>query len=211
MMSDASSVGPERCDELHHLADHQGDGGERRAELVGRRGRETVELRQVLLARQHEFRRRQRIRQQAGLLGHTRFVDADEADPEDDRAPGPDAEQEGEPHRLARMPGKGQVPEHEQGRGDDRETTQEHGAGGRHRGRRDHHRRQQQHGKRVLETSGQEQQRRELNEVVAEEQRRGLVGETVAHGIAPPHADVHGDRERDDEEAPAGRERGTPE
>ena len=194
-------------DELHHLPHHQSDGGEWRAEFVSRRGRKTVELRQVLFACQHEFRSRQRVRQQPGLLGHTRFVDADEPDPKNDRAPGPDAEQEGKPHRLARMPREGQMPEHEQGRGDDRETAQKHGAGGRHRGRRDHDRRQQQHGKRVFETSGQEQQRRELDEVIAEEQRRGLVVETVAQGVAKSHADVHGDRERDDEETPAGRER----
>ena len=173
---------------------------------MSRGGREPVELRQVFLARQYEFRGRQRIRQQAGLLGDTRFVDADEGDPEDDRAPGSDAEQEGEPHRLAGVPGKRQVPEDQQGRGDDRETTQKHGAGGRHRSRGDHHGRQQQHGERVFETPGQEQKRRELHEVIAEQQGRGLVGETMAHGIAPPHADVHGYRKRDDEEAPADRE-----
>ena len=46
------------------------DGGERRAELVRGGGREPVELRQVLLAREHELGRRERVRELARLLGH---------------------------------------------------------------------------------------------------------------------------------------------
>ena len=48
------------------LGDHR-DGGERRAELVGGGGREPVELREMLLARQHQLGRRQRVGELARL------------------------------------------------------------------------------------------------------------------------------------------------
>ena len=57
-----------------------GDGGKRRAEFVRRRRSKSVELREMLLARQHQFGRRQRIRKLARLLGHLPRVDADIAD-----------------------------------------------------------------------------------------------------------------------------------
>ena len=71
---------------LQLLGDHR-DGGERRAELVRGGGGEAVELRQVLLARQHEFGRRQRIGELARFFGDLPRIDADEADREQDREP----------------------------------------------------------------------------------------------------------------------------
>ena len=50
------------------LGDHR-DGGERRAELVRGGGREPVELREMLLARQHQLGRRQRVGELARFLG----------------------------------------------------------------------------------------------------------------------------------------------
>ena len=60
---------------------------ERRAELVrGGRGK-PVELRQMLLARQHQLGRGQRVGELARFLGDLPGVDADEADREQDREP----------------------------------------------------------------------------------------------------------------------------
>ena len=71
------------------LRDH-GDGRERRAELVRGRGRETVELGQMLLARQHQLGRRERVGELPRLLGDLPRIDADEADREQDREPDAD-------------------------------------------------------------------------------------------------------------------------
>ena len=57
------------------LLRHERDGGERRAELVGGRGGEAVELRQVLLAGEHHLGRGERLRELARLLRHAPSVD----------------------------------------------------------------------------------------------------------------------------------------
>ena len=53
---------------LELLRDHR-DGGERRAELVRGGGGEPVELREMLLAREHELGRGERVGELARLLG----------------------------------------------------------------------------------------------------------------------------------------------
>ena len=58
MSSPCGDVGRDRVGQL--LGDHR-DGRERRAELVRGGGRQPVELRQMLLARQHQLGRGQRV------------------------------------------------------------------------------------------------------------------------------------------------------
>src|SRR3954452_23151077 len=58
--------------------DH-GDGGERRAELMRSSGGEAVELRKMLLARQHQLGGGEGIRQLACLLGQLPRMHANEA------------------------------------------------------------------------------------------------------------------------------------
>ena len=53
---------------------------ERRAELVRGGGREPVELREMLLAREHQLGRGERVRHQAALLGDLPRIGADEHD-----------------------------------------------------------------------------------------------------------------------------------
>ena len=86
---------------LQLLGDHR-DGRERRAELVRGGGRKPVELRQMLLARQHQFGRGQRLGDLPAFLGDLPRIDADEADREQDREP--DAEQI-DPRQLERIVG----------------------------------------------------------------------------------------------------------
>ena len=69
------------------LLRHQRDGGKRRAELVGGRGREAVELREVLLAGKHQLGRGERLRQLARLLGDPPGIDPGEGGAEQDRRP----------------------------------------------------------------------------------------------------------------------------
>src|SRR6185437_6929150 len=57
-----------RLEHALDLAHNQRDGGERRAELVGGGGGKAVELRQMLLARQHQFGGGQRVGKLARLL-----------------------------------------------------------------------------------------------------------------------------------------------
>ena len=64
---------------LQFLGDHR-DGRQRRAELVRGGGGEPVELREMLLARQHQFGGGQRVGELARFLGDLPGVDADEAD-----------------------------------------------------------------------------------------------------------------------------------
>ena len=71
------------------LLRHEGDGGERRAEFVGGRGREAVELGEVLLAGQHQLGRGERLGELARLLGDPPRVDARERRAEQDRGPDP--------------------------------------------------------------------------------------------------------------------------
>ena len=59
---------------------HDGDDRERRAEFMRRGGGEAVELRQVLLAFQHEFGRRKRVGELAAFLGDLPRVDRNIAD-----------------------------------------------------------------------------------------------------------------------------------
>ena len=65
------------ADPVELLGD-QRDGGERRAELVRGGGGEAVELREMLLARQHQLGRGQRLGELARFLGDAPGVDAGE-------------------------------------------------------------------------------------------------------------------------------------
>ena len=84
------------------LLGHEGDGGERRAELVGRRGRQAVELGEVLLAGQHQLGRGERLGELARLLGHPPGIDAGEGGAEQDRGPDPGHVEEGQRRALRR-------------------------------------------------------------------------------------------------------------
>ena len=69
--------------QLQFLDDYR-DGRQRRAELMGGRRRQAVELRQMLLAREHELGRGQGLGDLPALLGDLPGIDADEADREQD-------------------------------------------------------------------------------------------------------------------------------
>ncbi len=71
---------------LQFLGDHR-DGRQRRAQLVRGGGGEPVELREMLLARQHQLGGGERVGELARLLADLPGIDADEAHAEQDRQP----------------------------------------------------------------------------------------------------------------------------
>ena len=77
-------VGGDRV--LQLLGDHR-DGRQRRAEFVRGGGGQAVELREMLLARQHQFGGGQRVGELARFLGDLPGIDADESDGEQEREP----------------------------------------------------------------------------------------------------------------------------
>src|SRR6195256_993642 len=78
------------AERLFQLARHQRDGGQRRSEFVRGRGREPVELGEMLLAREHDLGRRQRLGELARFLDDLPRIDADIADAQQDGEPDPD-------------------------------------------------------------------------------------------------------------------------
>ncbi len=195
-----------RQDVVELLGD-EGDGGERRAELVRRRRREAVELGQVLLPGEDELRRGEGLGELARLLRHPPGIDAGEGRAEEDRRPDPGHVDEGQVEPLAGKPRQWPVHEDEKRRRADREEAEPEGSLRRERRRGDEHRRQHQHREGVLEAAGQVEQGRELEEIEGEEQGRGIVGQAMARRKADAQGEIDPGRERDDEEAEPERQR----
>ena len=191
---------------LQLLGDHR-DGRERRAELVRGGGGEPVELRERLLARQHQLGRGQRLGELPAFLGDLPGVDADEADREQDREP--DAEQI-DPRQLQRIlgvPRQRIVHEHQHGGAQHGKAAEHQRDARRQRGRRQQHRRQEQEGERVLQSAGQEQQHRKLGDVEGEQPGRALRLEPLRQAEAHAQRDVEPGRQRDHREAGPDRQR----
>ncbi len=72
------------------LADHERDGRKRRAEFVCGGGGKTVDRGNLLLAREHEFGRGQRIGKFSCLISDAPGIGADEGDRDHDRGPNAD-------------------------------------------------------------------------------------------------------------------------
>ena len=101
---DILGIGRAGLERPFDLADHHGDGREWRAELVRGGGGQAVELGQMLLARQHQFGRGERIGELARFLGDLPRVNADIADGEQDREPDADHVDFGELKRVLGIP-----------------------------------------------------------------------------------------------------------
>ncbi|BAQ48319.1 hypothetical protein Maq22A_c27440 [Methylobacterium aquaticum] len=185
---------------------HHRDGGERRAEFVGRRRRQPVELRQVLLAGEHQLGRGERPGELARLLGDPPGVDPREGGAEQDRGPDARDVQERQFQGLAGEPRQRPVDEGEHRRQADGEEPQRQGVGRGQRGRGDQHGCQEEQRERVLQPAGEEEERRELDDVEGEEQHRRVVAEPMARRVADAQRQVEPGRGRDDEEAPAERQ-----
>ncbi|MEY9444996.1 hypothetical protein ABIE82_002444 [Bradyrhizobium diazoefficiens] len=172
------------------------------AELVRGRGGEAVELGQMLLARQHQFGRGERIRKLARLLGDLERVKAGDADREHDREPDADEIDRRQHQRIVGIPGQRQV-EEEQDRGaGDRQHAKPEGEAGRQRGCRDQHRCEEQERERVLEPAGEEQQAGQLHDVQRKQSGR-------LHRLQPLQRIGHGlerqiERGRQGDDADAG-------
>ena len=74
------------------------------AEFVRGRGGKAVELREMLLARQRQFGRRQRVGELARALGDLPRIGADEADREHDREPEPEHKERRQRERVFAHP-----------------------------------------------------------------------------------------------------------
>ncbi len=180
--------------------DHR-DGGERRAQLMGGRGRQPVELREVLLARQHQLGRRQRVGELAGFLGDLPGMQADERDREQDGKPHAHDIDRRQLERRLGVPRQRIVHEHEHGRAGDGEAAEHQRHARRQRGGRDQHRSEKQDRERVLQPAGEEQQHGELGDVEGEQPRRPVGLEPLRHRKANAQRDVEPGGERDHRQA----------
>ncbi len=147
------------------LARDQEDGRQRRAEFMGGGGGEAIELGQMLLARQHQFGRGERIGKFARFLGDLERVEAGDADREQDREPDAEQVDRRQHQRIFALPRQRQMKEHQRRGAGDRQAAERHRQPHRQRGRRDQHRCEEQEGERVLQPAGQEQQSGQLDDV----------------------------------------------
>jgi hypothetical protein len=136
---------------------------------VGCRGGKAVELGQMLLARQHQLGRGQRVGELARFLGDLERVEAGDADREHDREPGAGEIDRRQHQRIIRVPWQRQVPEdQERGAGHGQQADAEGQPGGQRRGR-DQDGREEQERERVLQSTGEEQQPRQFHDVERQE------------------------------------------
>ena len=192
--------------QLQLLDDHR-NGRERRAELVGGRGRKPVELRQMLLAREHELGRGQRLGDLPALFGDLPGIDADEADREQDRKPDAQQIDPGQFERIVGVPRQRIMREHQHGRAYHGEHAEDDGDARRQRGRRQQHGRQEQKREWIFQPAGQEQKHRKLGDVESEQPRRALGLEPLGQAEPHPQRDVQPGRQRDHREAGPDRQR----
>ena len=191
---------------LQLLGNHR-NSRQRRAEFVRGGGRQSVELREMLLARQHQFGGGQRVGELARFLGDLPSIDADEADGEQDREPDADHVDRRQLQRIVAVPRQRIMREHQHGRAGHREGAEHQREARRQRGRRQQHRTQEQEGERILQSAGQEQQHRQFGDVEGE-QPGGAVGlQPLRHVETQAQRHVEPGRQRDHREAGPDRQR----
>ena len=174
-----------------HFLDDECDGRQRRAEFMGRGGRQAVELRQVLLAGEHQFGRGQSVGKLPRFLGDARRVNAGESGAEHDREPGAQAEHRRQIELLAREPGQRQVMHHQDAWRRAQSEARAAACGGRQRGGRDHHAARGTASRRgSFRPPVRNSSDRELHDVEAEQNRGRIVIEPVHVRIAQPQHDV---------------------
>ena len=167
---------PLSCKFLHGLfqfARNQENGRKRRAEFMRGGGGEAIELREVLLAGQHQFGGRERVGQFARLFGDLERIKAGDADRDQDREPDPEQIDRRQLQRLVALPGQRQMEKAQHGCAGNGENTERDGQADRQRRRRDQHRRQKQKRKRILQAAGKIQQSGQFGDV-QRQQRRGI-------------------------------------
>jgi hypothetical protein len=167
------------------------------------RGRQAVELGEVLLAGEHELGGRERLGELAGPPRDPPGIDARERRAEQDRGPDPAHIEEGQLERRAAIPGQRLVHEHEERRRADREEAQAEGPLRGERRGRDQDGRQEQHRERVLQTARQVEEAGELEDVEGQEEGRRVVAQAMARRVLDPQREVHPGRGRDEDEARA--------
>ncbi len=189
------------AERLFELARHQRDGGERRSELVRRRGREPVELGEMLLAREHDLGRRQRLGELARFLDDLPRIDADIADAQQDGEPDPDHVGLRQLERIVARPRQRIVHEHQDGGAQDGEAGEHQRHARRQGGGRDQHRPEKKKRERVLQAAGEEQQHRELRDVEGEQPGRAVGLEPLVAAEAQPQCDIEPGIKADDRQA----------
>ena len=171
-----------------------------------RRGRESADSRDPLLARQGKLGRRDRIAQSARLRGDAPGIGANKHGRDDER--GPDAE-----HELRRKFGRRPAPRQrhmpQSQRGDDCDGEDRQRDDGRPRQNRSRYgdRSQDQDRERVFEAAGQVQQESQLQQVVAEEECGLLLAEPGRGPVMRGEEQVQRGRAGDDPEGRQERQR----
>ena len=183
-------VGRTRLQRPLQLLDHDCDGRERRAEFVGRGRRQSIELRQMLLARQHQFGRRQSLGDLPALFGDLPGIDPDEADREQDREPDSEQIDPRQFQRIVGVPRQRIMHEHQRRRAHDGESTQHDRDARRQRRCRKQHRRKEQECEWILQAAGEEQQHRQLGDVECQQPRRARRLEPLCQAETQPQRDI---------------------
>ncbi len=183
-----------------HFPDDQRDGGERRPQFVRGGGGEPVELREMLGARQNEFRRGQRARRLPRLGRHPVGVERHESGADPESKPDAGHVKGRKDELLAADPGERQVEAQERGRAGERKREQAERPTKRQRGRGDGDGGEKQDDERIGDPSGQEQQPRQLKNVVGEKNGRVAFAEPRADRKQPSQRQVERGRRRDQPE-----------
>ena len=133
---------------------------------------EAVELGEMLLARQHQFGRGERIGEFSRLLGDLERVEAGDADREQDREPDAEQVDRRQHQRIIALPRQWQMKEHQRRRAGDREAAECYRQPDRQARRRDQDRREEQEREGILQAAGQEQQPGQFDDVERQQRRR---------------------------------------
>src|SRR6516165_1589993 len=190
-----------RLDGELQLFGDQRDGGERRAEFMRGGGRQSVDLREVLFACQHQFGRRQRVRELARFLGDLPGMQTDEGDREQNGEPHPHYVDLGQSERRLGIPGQRIVHEHQHGRASDGKAAEHERHPRWQRSGRDQNRPEKKQCERVLQPAGEEQQHRELGGVEGKQPRRPVGFEPLRHRETNAQRNIEPGRERDHRQA----------
>ena len=180
--------------------DHR-DRRERRREFMSGGGRQPVELGKMLLARENEFGRRERVGQAARALGDLPRIDADIAERQHDAEPDAHHVERRQNERIVARPGQRLMDEQQHRRPRHRESAEHQRVARRQRHRGDKHGRQKQERERILQSARLVEQQRLLRHVEGQHPGGEHGRDARRHAVAQHQRHIHPGGQRDDGEA----------
>src|SRR5215510_14572961 len=155
----------------------------------------------MLLARQHEFGRGERIGKLPRLFGDLPRIDTDESDREQNAQPDAHHVNRRQLQRVFAVPRQWIVHEYEHRRAGDREAAEHQREARRQRGGRQQHRPEEQERERVLQPAGEKQQYCKFGDVERQKPGRAIGREPLRHVEAQPQCHIEPGRKDDRGEA----------